>query len=125
MIECLVIDDGSTDDTVAAAVPAGPTTCVKLGSQPRACARLHGGPRMRRSTLGADIIVNTDADNQDAAAVVEQLVAPILTRGGPTWSSARGRSAIWRPFSPMKKLLQRLGSWVVRRASRTGDPRCP
>ena len=68
------------------------------------------------------MIVNTDADNQYDGADIPKLVAPIVARRAPTWSSATARSTTIEHFSPLKKLLQRLGSWVVRQASATDVP---
>ena len=71
--------------------------------------------------LGADVIVNTDADNQYHAADIPRLVEPILDgRADMVVGDRRVRTV--EHFSPTKKLLQRLGSWVVRRASGTDVP---
>jgi hypothetical protein len=67
---------------------------------------------------GADVIVNTDADNQYAAECIPDLVRPILERRALIVVGARPIHDI-EHFSPVKKLLQRLGSWVVKRVSRT------
>ena len=71
--------------------------------------------------LGADVIVNTDADNQYNAADIPKLVAPILRGEADLVVGDREVQTI-EHFSPVKKLLQRLGSWVVRRASETTVP---
>src|SRR6185503_16208147 len=68
--------------------------------------------------LGADVIVNTDADNQYDASCIPDLVAPILERKAQMVIGARPIDTI-EHFSPVKKLLQRLGSWVVKVASGT------
>ena len=72
--------------------------------------------------LGADVIVNTDADNQYDGARHPQARRADRRRHAPTWSSATARSTTIEHFSPLKKRLQRLGSWVVRQASDTDVP---
>ena len=122
-IEYLIINDGSRDDTVEVARHWGVHYVVHFG-QNRGLAKgfMAGLDACLRN--GADIIVNTDADNQYCGADIETIVRPIL----------EGRSDIVigsRPidetahFSPMKKKLQHLGSWVVRRASRSDIPDAP
>jgi hypothetical protein len=71
--------------------------------------------------LGADVIVNTDADNQYSAADIPKLVEPIASGRADMVVGDRDVRQIAH-FSPMKKLLQRLGSWLVRRASGTNVP---
>ena len=68
------------------------------------------------------MIVNTDADNQYYGGDIPKLVAADPRAATPTWSSATARSMTIEHFSPLKKALQRLGSWVVRRASQTDVP---
>ena len=74
--------------------------------------------------LGADIIVNTDADNQYCADDIPALIEPILARRAQIVVGARPISEI-ESFSPLKKMLQRLGSWVVRLASGSTIPDAP
>jgi hypothetical protein len=74
--------------------------------------------------LGADVIVNTDADNQYNADDIPALVAPILAHQAEIVVGARPIETI-EHFSPIKKLLQKLGSWVVRVASKTDIPDAP
>jgi hypothetical protein len=74
--------------------------------------------------LGADVIVNTDADNQYNADDIPALTAPVLAGKADIVVGARPISAI-EHFSPVKKALQRLGSWVVRVASKTDIPDAP
>src|SRR5690606_39264504 len=74
--------------------------------------------------LGADVIVNTDADNQYNAEDIPLLTTPILNGSADIVVGARPISAI-EHFSPIKKMLQKLGSWVVRVASRTNIPDAP
>ena len=82
--------------------------------------RLPGGPR-RRLKLGADVIVNTDADNQYSGPDIPKLVAPIVEGRADMVVGDRETDTI-EHFSPLKKRLQRLGSWVVRQASDTDVP---
>ena len=74
--------------------------------------------------LGADIIVNTDADNQYCAADIPKLVEPILAGRADYVIGARPIAEIAH-FSPIKKALQKLGSWAVRVASNTEVPDAP
>lgn len=122
-VEWLVIDDGSTDDTAAIARQNGVDHLVRH-TRNQGLARgfmtgLDAGLR-----LGADVIVNTDADNQYDANDIPALVAPILEGRADIVVGARPISTI-EHFSPMKKLLQKLGSWVVRAASNTDIPDAP
>lgn len=117
VIETLIIDDGSRDETVAVARAHGVDHVVGFrGNQGLARAFMLG----IQSCLerGADIIVNTDADNQYNGADIEQLVRPILEDRADLVIGARPIANI-QHFSPIKKLLQKLGSWVVRRVSKT------
>lgn len=117
VIETLIIDDGSRDETVAVARAHGVHHVVGFrGNQGLARAFMLG----IQSCLerGADIIVNTDADNQYNGADIEKLVRPILDDRADLVIGARPIANI-QHFSPIKKLLQKLGSWVVRRVSNT------
>jgi glycosyltransferase involved in cell wall biosynthesis len=116
-VEVLVIDDGSTDETVKVARANGANYVVGFSSnQGLASAFMLG----LHSCLerGADIIVNTDADNQYCAADIPKLVQPILEGRADLVIGARPIAQIAH-FSPIKKLLQRFGSWAVRRVSQT------
>lgn len=112
-IEILVIDDGSTDRTASVALKLGVDHLVRH-------KRNQGLARAFRSGLdvclqqGADIIVNTDADNQYVGADIAALVAPILAGQADMVIGDRQTDRIAH-FSPLKKRLQRLGSGVVRR----------
>jgi glycosyltransferase involved in cell wall biosynthesis len=122
-IEVLIIDDGSQDDTVAVARRHGVQHVVGFrNNQGLARAFMLG----IQSCLerGADIIVNTDADNQYCGADIEKLVRPILEDQADLVIGARPIASI-RHFSPVKKFLQRLGSWVVRLVSKTSVADAP
>jgi glycosyltransferase involved in cell wall biosynthesis len=120
VVEWLVVDDGSTDRTLEVARAWGADHIVRLSSNNGLAAAFQAGVDSALK-LGADVIVNTDADNQYRAADIPRLVAPILEgRADMVVGDRQVRSV--EHFSASKKLLQRLGSWVVRRASRTGIP---
>ena len=119
-VEWLVIDDGSTDATVEVARAHGVDHVVRLTNNKGLAQGFQAGLDAALK-LGADVIVNTDADNQYCAADIPKLVAPILRGDADLVVGDREVQTIDH-FSPMKKLLQRLGSWVVRRASETTVP---
>jgi glycosyltransferase involved in cell wall biosynthesis len=117
VIETLIIDDGCTDDTVAVALAHGVHHVVGFrNNQGLAKAFMLGIEACLER--GADIIVNTDADNQYNAADIALLVQPILEEKADLVIGARPIAQI-QHFSPLKKLLQKVGSWVVRRVSNT------
>ena len=116
-IELLVIDDGSTDRTVAVARECGVDHIVRLTNHKGLAAGFQAGLDACLK-LGADIVVNTDADNQYRGADVALLLAPILAGEADMVVGDRQTSQI-EHFSGSKKGLQRLGSWVVRRLSGT------
>lgn len=115
--ELLVVDDGSTDATAAEAERLGVEHIVRHdGNRGLAVAFQTGlGEALR---LGADLIVNTDADNQYDARDLPALVRPILERRADIVIGARPIGA-HEEFSRIKKLFQRLGSAVVRMISHT------
>jgi glycosyltransferase involved in cell wall biosynthesis len=120
-IETLVIDDGSTDETVAAAKKAGATHVLQLKTHRGLSAAFIAGIDSALR-LGADIIVNTDADNQYNGADIARLVSPIV-RGSAEVVIGDREVAKSPHMSPFKRMLQRLGSWSVGLASgvRVGD----
>jgi glycosyltransferase involved in cell wall biosynthesis len=119
-VEWLIIDDGSIDDTVRVAKETGADYIVRhTRNQGLARAFMTGIRECVR--LGADVIVNTDADNQYDARDIPSLVQPILDGSADMVVGARPIDNISH-FSPTKKILQKIGSWVVRTVSRTDIP---
>ena len=116
-VELLVVDDGSTDRTVDVAREQGVEHIVRLTNNKGLAAAFQAGLDACLK-LGADVIVNTDADNQYSGADVAKLVAPILGGDADMVVGDRRVGQIDH-FSDSKKALQRLGSWVVRRLSGT------
>jgi glycosyltransferase involved in cell wall biosynthesis len=123
VVEWLVIDDGSKDRTVEEARRAGADHIVSLPSN-QGLARAFMAGIETSLKLGADVIINTDADNQYQADGVADLVRPILAGESLIVVGTRPIGSI-KEFSPIKKLLQRLGSYVVRIASGAGVPDAP
>jgi glycosyltransferase involved in cell wall biosynthesis len=122
-VEWLVIDDGSTDNTPEIAKAHGVHHIVQhTKNQGLAKAFMTGIDACLR--LGADVIVNTDADNQYNAADIPRLVQPVLDGKADIVVGTRPIEAI-EHFSFLKKLLQKLGSWVVRVVSKTSIPDAP
>jgi glycosyltransferase involved in cell wall biosynthesis len=122
-IETLVIDDGSTDNTLAVAHRAGVDHLVSFPKN-RGLARAFMAGIEKSLAAGADIIVNTDADNQYRADDIPLLLVPIL-EGTADFVVGERPISETEHFSPLKKSLQRLGSWVVRVASKTEIPDAP
>ncbi len=116
-VELLVIDDGSSDRTIEVARDNGVEHVVRLTNNKGLAAAFQAGLDACLK-LGADIIVNTDADNQYRGADVARLVGPILA-GEADMVVGNRQVAKIEHFSKRKKLLQRIGSWVVRRLSGT------
>ncbi len=122
-IEYLVINDGSKDNTVEVARNWGVNYIVSFRNN-KGLARgfMAGLDACLRN--GADIIVNTDADNQYCGADIEKLIQPILRKEAGMVVGERPIDQTAH-FSPLKKKLQHLGSWVVRKASNTDIPDAP
>jgi glycosyltransferase involved in cell wall biosynthesis len=116
-VELLAIDDGSTDRTVEVARECGVEHIVRLTNNRGLAAAFQAGLDACLK-LGADVVVNTDADNQYSGADVPKLLAPILA-GEADMVVGDRRIATIEHFSGPKKALQRAGSWVVRRLSDT------
>ena len=114
-IEVLVVDDGSTDRTVEVAQELGVQHVVRL-KQNCGLATAFATGLEAALAAGADIIVNTDADNQYQGGEIGPLVQPILAGQADIVVGDRGVAAL-EHFSPFKRWLQRLGSWVVQRAA--------
>lgn len=123
VVEWLVIDDGSRDGTVQVARDYGVDHIVRLNVH-RGLARAFTAGLNYCIKAGADVIVNTDADNQYNADDIPKLVAPILAGHAEFVVGERPISDI-KHFSLAKKVLQRVGSWVVRLASNTNIPDAP
>ncbi len=122
-VEWLIINDGSRDRTVEVAQACGVDHIVNLQSNQGLAKGFMAGIEACLEA-GADIIVNTDADNQYCAADIPKLIAPILAGNAQIVIGARPIQSI-KHFSPLKKLLQNLGSFVVRLASQTQIPDAP
>ena len=122
-VEWLIIDDGSQDNTADIARANGVDHVIThSGNKGLARAFMTGIDACLR--LGADVIVNTDADNQYNADEIPKLVKPILEHQAEFVIGARPIEMV-EHFSPVKKALQKLGSWVVRIASKTDIPDAP
>jgi len=122
-VKWVVIDDGSTDSTADVARENGVDYIV---SHTQNMGLAHGFMTGLETCLehGADIIINTDADNQYSASSIPDLLKPILENRADLVIGARPIEQI-KDFSPLKKLFQKLGSWVVRVASNTDIPDAP
>ncbi|MDB5171035.1 MAG: glycosyltransferase family 2 protein [Candidatus Saccharibacteria bacterium] len=116
----LVIDDGSTDNTVAVAREHGVTHFVRHNRNQGLGRSFHDGVQ-KALELGADIVVNTDGDNQYPQDRIGDLVQPILKHQADIVIADRQTSTIAH-FSPFKKFLQRFGSAVVNKAAGTNLP---
>ncbi len=119
-IEYLIIDDGSSDGTSQAAASIGIHHVVRMPRHAGLAAAFVSGLEASLKN-GADIIVNTDADNQYHAGDIQNLVRPILQGQADIVVGDRGVATL-PAFSPTKRMLQRLGSWVISRASGVETP---
>jgi glycosyltransferase involved in cell wall biosynthesis len=116
-VEVLVVDDGSSDKTSEAARAAGADHVIRFTRRKGLASGFMAGLDAALR-LGADIIVNTDADNQYPGHQIPRLVAPILAGEADMVVGDRGIAEVAH-FSWTKKRLQTLGSWVVRKVSGT------
>jgi glycosyltransferase involved in cell wall biosynthesis len=122
-VEWLIINDGSKDATLQV-VKAGGVDHVVSFTKNQGLARAFMAGIDACLKLGADVIVNTDADNQYNAADIPLLTRPILDKKADLVVGARPISEM-QHYSLIKRQLQKLGSWVVRRASKTDIPDAP
>ncbi len=122
-VEWLVINDGSTDGTVECARGLGVDHIVSFPKR-QGLAKAFMAGITSALELGADVIVNTDADNQYCADDIAALVAPILA-GSADFVVGERPIATIQDFSFSKKMLQKAGSWVVRAVSHTDIPDAP
>lgn len=122
-VEWLVIDDGSTDDTATVARENGVDHLVRLSTNRGLAAAFMAGLEAGLKH-GADVIVNTDADNQYRAADIPKLTAPVVAGEADMVIGARPVAEMAQ-FSRIKKILQKIGSRVVRLASGTEIPDAP
>lgn len=114
-IELLVIDDGSEDGTATVAASLGVHHILRMPQHVGLAASFVAGLEACLK-LGADIIVNTDADNQYHPEDIQALIQPILSGDAHIVVGDRGVATL-EHFPPWKRALQRLGSWVIARAS--------
>lgn len=122
-IEVLIINDGSTDKTIEVAREYGVKEIVSF-SKNRGLAKAFVTGLRKALEMDADIIVNTDADNQYKASDIEKLVKPILENKADIVIGSRPVGKI-KHFSFLKKTLQRLGSFVMRCVSSTSVKDAP
>jgi glycosyltransferase involved in cell wall biosynthesis len=119
-VEVLVVDDGSKDNTAQVALSSGADHVIVLphhsGLAEAFSAGLDACVR-----LGADVIVNTDADNQYEAQDIAKLVQPIIERKAELVIGDRGVATL-KYFAPVKRKLQVLGSWAVSQAAGISIP---
>src|SRR3712207_1654873 len=112
VVEWLIVDDGSTDRTIEVARAHGVDHIVKLTNNKGLAAGFQAGLDAALK-LGADVVVNTDADNQYYGGDIPKLVKPIVDGVADMVVGDRETDTI-EHFSPLKKRLQKVGSWVVR-----------
>lgn len=119
----VVIDDGSTDNTVAVAKKHGVTHFVSHARR-RGLAQSFQDGLMYCLRLGADIIVNTDGDNQYPSEDIPRLIQPLIEKKADMVIADRQVHRI-AYFSPAKKLLQKVGTWTLNKAANTEVPDAP
>lgn len=117
IVEYMVVDDGSSDRTVAVAKSLGVHHIVRQGTN-RGLARAFSAGAAYALEHGANVLVNTDGDNQYCGADIPLLVAPILENKAEIVVGCRPILQ-HKEFSPVKKLLQLCGSWALRKISKT------
>jgi glycosyltransferase involved in cell wall biosynthesis len=122
-VEWLIINDGSVDDTVKVAQECGVDHIINFKHNQGLAKGFMAGLK-ECLAQGADVIVNTDADNQYEADDIPKLTQPIIDGKAEYVVGARPIDQTDH-FSPAKKFLQKLGSWVVRKASNTDIPDAP
>ena len=116
-VEVLIIDDGSTDETIEVARAAGADHIVANGANRGLASTFQRGLE-EALRLGADIIVNTDGDNQYCGADIPALIAPVVS-GEADMAIGDRRTQEIAHFSPLKKFLQKHGSRLVSRLADT------
>jgi glycosyltransferase involved in cell wall biosynthesis len=119
-VEILIVDDGSEDRTVETAKASGADHVIKLTNH-KGLAECFTAGLDAALRLGADLVVNTDADNQYRGEDIQKLIDPILAGEADMVVGDRNVGQI-EHFSFIKKRLQKLGSWVVREVSGTHIP---
>jgi glycosyltransferase involved in cell wall biosynthesis len=119
-IEVLIIDDGSSDGTAEIAKKLDVNYVIRQPQHSGLAAGFVAGLEASLK-VGADVIINTDADNQYRAEDMQRLIEPILARRADIVVGDRGVARL-DTFSPGKRLLQRLGSWVIAQASGVNTP---
>lgn len=122
-VEIVIVDDGSSDKTIEIAKKHGVKHIVKH-ARTKGLAQGFRDALEKSLELGADIVVHTDGDNQYPGKRIPDLIAPILEGKADIVIADRQTQKI-KHFSPVKKLLQRFGTWVLNKAANTNVPDAP